>query len=176
MEINSTLTVRPAVKEDTESILRIYNQGIEDRMATLETGLKDTAYIESWFQDHQGRFSVLVAEQEDSVIGWASLNPYSHRCAYSGVADLSVYIERSVRGQGIGNALLEKLEAAAQDNAFHKIVLFTFSFNDAGQGLYRKMGYREVGVFEKQGVRDGAFIDVMVMEKLLFPHQLRSLP
>ncbi|OKP73644.1 hypothetical protein A3842_21725 [Paenibacillus sp. P3E] len=94
------------------------------------------------------------------MIGWASLNPYSHRYAYSRVADLSVYIERSIRGQGIGSALLEKLEAAAQDNAFHKIVLFTFPFNDAGQGLYRKMGYREVGVFEKQGVRDGAFIDV----------------
>lgn len=29
------------------------------------------------------------------------------------------------------------------------------------------MGYRQVGVFEKQGVMDGAFIDVMIMEKLL---------
>ncbi|MNI78406.1 putative phosphinothricin acetyltransferase YwnH [compost metagenome] len=101
------------------------------------------------------------------MIGWASLNPYSHRCAYSGVADLSIYIERSFRGQGVGSVLLESLEAAAQANAFHKIVLFTFPFNHGGQGLYRKRGYREVGVLEKQGVMDGAFIDVMVMEKLL---------
>jgi phosphinothricin acetyltransferase len=167
MQISSTLTVRPAAEEDTGSILRIYNQGIEDRIATLETEMKDSAYMETWLQEHQGRYSVMVAEQEGAVIGWASLNPYSHRCAYSGVADLSVYIERSFRGQGVGSALLESLETAAQDNAFHKIVLFTFPFNHAGQGLYRKMGFREVGVFEKQGVMDGAFIDVMVMEKLL---------
>ncbi|WP_379162691.1 arsinothricin resistance N-acetyltransferase ArsN1 family A [Paenibacillus sp. sgz5001063] len=167
MEKNTTLTVRTAVNKDAESLLRIYNQGIEDRIATLETGLKDMAYMETWLQEHQGRHTVLVAEQEGAVIGWASLNPYSHRCAYSGVADLSVYIERSVRGQGIGSALLAKLEATAQDNGFHKIVLFTFPFNDAGQGLYRKRGYREVGVFEKQGVMDGSYIDVMVMEKLL---------
>lgn len=86
----STLTVRQATPEDIQSILRIYNQGIEDRVATLETETKDSSYMESWFNDHQGRFSVWVAKREGEVMGWASLNPYSHRCAYNGVADLSV--------------------------------------------------------------------------------------
>ncbi|WP_340026816.1 arsinothricin resistance N-acetyltransferase ArsN1 family A [Paenibacillus sp. FSL K6-1096] len=163
----TTLTVRQASPEDIESILRIYNQGIEDRIATLETETKDSSYMEAWFNDRQGRFSVLVAETEGKVIGWASLNPYSHRCAYNGVADLSVYIDRSFRGQGAGSSLLESLHKVAKENSFYKIVLFTFPFNENGQGLYRKMGYRQVGVFEKQGVMDGEFIDVMIMEKLL---------
>lgn len=163
----TTLTVRQATSKDTESILRIYNQGIEDRIATLETETKDSSYMDAWFQDHQGRFSVLVAERESEIIGWASLNPYSHRCAYSGVADLSVYIDRSYRGQGVGSFLLESLHKIAKENSFHKIVLFTFPFNQNGQGLYQKMGYRQVGIFEKQGVMDGEFIDVMIMEKLL---------
>lgn len=163
----TTLTIRQATSEDTESILRIYNQGIEDRIATLETETKDSSYMEAWFKDHQGRFSVMVAEREGEVIGWASLNPYSHRCAYSGVADLSVYIDRGYRGQGVGSSLLESLEEEAKGNGFYKIVLFTFPFNQVGQGLYQKMGYRQVGIFEKQGVMDGEFIDVMIMEKLL---------
>lgn len=163
----TTLTVRQATLEDTPSILRIYNQGIEDRIATLETETKDSSYMEAWFKDHQGRFSVLVAEREGSVIGWASLNPYSHRCAYRGVADLSIYIHREYRGQGIGSILLDSLEEEARKNEFRKIVLFTFPFNGNGQGLYRKMKYREVGVFESQGILDGTFIDVMIMEKLL---------
>lgn len=163
----TTLTVRQATSEDTDSILRIYNQGIEDRIATLETETKDSSYMEAWFNDHQGRFSVLVAEREGEVVGWASLNPYSHRCAYNGVADLSVYIERSFRGQGVGSSLLDSLHKVANENNFYKIVLFTFPFNQSGQGLYKKMGYRQVGVFEKQGIMDGQFIDVMIMEKLL---------
>ncbi|UQZ37368.1 GNAT family N-acetyltransferase [Paenibacillus sp. PK3_47] len=163
----TSLTVRQANTEDIASILRIYNQGIEDRIATLETETKDYAYMEAWFHDHQGRYSILVAESEGKVTGWASLNPYSHRCAYNGVADLSVYIDRSFRGQGVGSSLLQSLHKVAKENSFYKIVLFTFPFNQGGQGLYMKMGYRQVGVFEKQGVMDGQFMDVMIMEKIL---------
>lgn len=165
--MTSTSFIRKAVWEDLDPILRIYNQGIEDRIATLETEPKDSAYMEAWFQDHQGRYTVMVAERNGEVVGWASLNPYSHRCAYSGVADLSVYIDRDFRGQGVGQSLLRPLEATAKDNQFYKIVLFTFPFNSLGQGLYHKMGYREVGVLEKQGVLDNKYIDVMIMEKVL---------
>lgn len=167
--MKSTISVRQATQDDLVSILDIYNQGIEDRIATLETETKDLAYMEDWFQQHHSRYAVLVAESGTGIVGWASLNPYSHRCAYDGVADLSIYVERSFRGKGIGSALLSPLEHAAMDNGFYKIVLFTFPFNDQGQRLYRKKGYREVGVFEKQGVMEGKFIDVMIMEKLLGP-------
>ncbi|MCL6604472.1 MAG: arsinothricin resistance N-acetyltransferase ArsN1 [Paenibacillus sp.] len=163
----STLTVRLATSGDIEAILQIYNQGIEDRIATLETEVKDLAYMEKWFQEHHTRYAVLAAVLNAEVVGWASLNPYSHRCAYSGVADLSVYIDRKSRGQGIGTSLLLALDSTAKKNRFHKIVLYTFPFNQNGQGLYRKMGYREVGVLEKQGVMDNKYIDVMVMEKML---------
>jgi L-amino acid N-acyltransferase YncA len=125
------------------------------------------SFIRSWFEEHQGRYSVLVAEIDSQIVGWASLNRYSHRCAYNGVADLSVYIDRSFRGKGIGTVLLKNLEKEAKTNGFHKMVLFTFLFNKLGQRLYRKKGFREVGVFEKQGRLDGRFVDVMAMEKLL---------
>lgn len=161
------LTIRKAKLADLEAILRIYNQGIADRIATLESEEKDYSYMRSWFEEHQGRYAVLVAEWNDEVIGWASLNRYSNRCAYDGVADLSIYIERSHRGKGVGKALLDELEEVALSRHFHKIVLFTFPFNGLGQGLYRKCGYREVGVFQHQGILDGKFVDVMAMEKIL---------
>ncbi|WP_160726015.1 arsinothricin resistance N-acetyltransferase ArsN1 family A [Bacillus sp. USDA818B3_A] len=159
--------IRKASESDISSILEIYNQGIEDRIATLEEETKDYAYMKEWFERHQGRYRVVVAEQDGSVRGWASLNPYSNRRAYDGVADLSIYISRDHRGSGLGKQLLAEIETIAATNHFHKIVLFTFPFNRSGQGLYRKMGYREVGVFQKQGKLDGVFVDVMAMEKLL---------
>lgn len=161
------IAVRRAVTEDVADLLLIYNQGIEDRIATLEEETKDLAYMEKWLEDHHGRHAVLVAEERGQIVGWASLNPYSHRCAYRGVADLSVYIHREHRGQGIGSLLLNALEKEARISEFYKIVLFTFPFNGQGQGLYRKLNYREVGVFENQGILDGKPVDVMIMEKLL---------
>ncbi|MCY9141965.1 GNAT family N-acetyltransferase, partial [Peribacillus frigoritolerans] len=80
-----------------DSIKDIYNQGIEDRIATLETELKDQDYMEEWFTKHSGRYKVIVAEQEGEIVGWASLNQYNNRSAYNGVADLSVYISRDHR-------------------------------------------------------------------------------
>ena len=67
----------------------------------------------------------------------------------------------------MGKPLLAALERAARENEFYKIVLFTFPFNEAGQRLYRSLGYREVGVFKEQGRLDGRPTDVMAMEKLL---------
>lgn len=166
MKTPRKVEIRPATAEDLDDILLIYNQGIEDRIATLETDSKDRDYIRQWFGEHQGRHTVLVAEADRQIAGWASLNPYSHRCAYKGVADLSIYIRREFRGKGIGSVLLPALESEARRNQFYKLVLFTFPFNLKGQGLYRKLGYREVGVFKDQGILDGQPIDVMIMEKL----------
>ncbi len=165
--MNNELVIRGAEETDISLILDIYNQGIEDRIATLEAETKDYSYMKEWFERHQGRYKVVVAEQDGKVVGWASLNPYNNRCAYEGVAELSIYISRDQRGMGIGKKLLAEIESLARANSFHKIILFTFPFNQLGQGLYRKMGYREVGVFKNQGMIDGKSIDVMALEKLL---------
>lgn len=162
------MLIREANLKDLEFIMNIYNQGIEDRIATLETEIRNFQYMEEWFSQHGGRYKVLVAEWDDQIVGWASLNPYNNRCAYEGVADLSVYIAREHRGKGIGGKLLTSIDDTARKNGFHKIVLFTFPFNQLGQRLYRQKGYREVGTFKNQGILDGNYIDVMAMEKLLF--------
>ncbi|WP_255286511.1 MULTISPECIES: arsinothricin resistance N-acetyltransferase ArsN1 family A [unclassified Bacillus (in: firmicutes)] len=161
------LLIRSSEESDIKSIQQIYNQGIEDRIATLETEIKDFFYMKEWFEKHNGRYKVIVAESEGQIVGWASLNQYNNRCAYDGVADISVYISREFRGRGIGKKLLEDLKSLAIKNGFHKMILFTFPFNKLGQGLYKKMGFREVGVFKNQGFLDGKFVDVMAMEKLL---------
>lgn len=159
--------IRQATEGDLGSILTIYNQGIEDRVATLETELKDETYMNEWFKKHQGRYTVIVAEVNQCVIGWASINVYNPRSAYDGVGDLSIYIHRDHRGKGIGKQLLGNLEEIGKQKNFHKFVLFTFPFNSLGQSLYHRTGYREVGVFQNQGVLEGNFVDVMAMEKLL---------
>lgn len=159
--------LRQATEVDLGSILTIYNQGIEDRIATLESELKDETYMFDWFKQHQGRYRVLVAEVNKNVIGWASINVYNPRSAYDGVGDLSIYIHRDHRGKGIGKQLLQKLEEIGKQNNFYKFILFTFPFNTLGQSLYHRAGYREVGVFQSQGVLEGDFVDVMAMEKLL---------
>ena len=160
-------SIRPAIEADLPAIATIYNQGIEDRIATLETETKDLATMTAWMMGRDDRHVVLVAELDGSVAGWASINRYNARRAYDGVGELSVYIHRDHRGRGVGQRLLSALEDQGRRHGFYKFVLFTFPTNGLGQGLYRKLGYREVGVFKDQGLLDGQFVDVMAMEKAL---------
>jgi phosphinothricin acetyltransferase len=101
------------------------------------------------------------------VVGWASLNVFNARRAYDYVADLSIYVERSWRGQGVGRRLLDALVARARALGFHKLVLSAFPFNQAGMAAYRCAGFREVGIYREQGRLDGNWVDTIVMEKLL---------
>jgi L-amino acid N-acyltransferase YncA len=162
-----SLTIRRALPGDREAIRRVYNEGIEDRVATLDTDPKSPDEIAAWWAEHGDRFAVLVALEAAAIVGWASLNRFSHRCAHSAIADLSVYVARSHRGRGIGSALLTRLESEARAGGFYKIVLHALNRNEHGKRLYVKSGFREVGIFREHGSIDGSFVDVVAMEKLL---------
>jgi phosphinothricin acetyltransferase len=83
------------------------------------------------------------------------------------VADFSIYVARDARGKGAGSQLLAAIIDEARRLGYHKLVLAGFPFNTAGIHLYRRFGFREVGVYREQGVLDGRWVDVVVMELLL---------
>ena len=159
--------VRDATPDDAAAIARIYNQGIEDRVATLETAIRSPEERRAWLTARGPRHPVLVAVDGVTVAGWGSLNPFNPRPAYDHVADFSVYVERERRGQGVGDLLLRALEERARALGYHKLALAAFPTNAAGLRLYERRGFRTVGIYREQGQLDGRWVDVIVMEKLL---------
>ena len=164
----SAYLVRLATAADAEAISRIYNQGIEDRVATLETELRTPEERRRWLAGRSPRHPVIVAQNgADEVVGWGSLNVFNAREAYRFVADFSVYVERAFRGKGVGRVLLETLIALAREHGFHKMVLSAFPTNASGMALYTKLGFRTVGVYREQSLLDGQWVDTIIMERLL---------
>lgn len=165
--MSTTLDIRPAAIGDAEAICRIYNQGIEDRLATLETMLRTPDERRAWLTGRGPRHPVLVAVRGGAVVGWASLNAFNPRASYDHVGDFSLYIEREQRGTGIGRLLLDRLIATARALGYHKLVLAAFPYNAAGCALYARCGFRTVGIYREQGMLDGKWVDVILMEQLL---------
>ncbi len=160
--------LRPATPADADAICRIYNQGIEDRLATLETTLRTAQERRQWLASRGPRHPVIVSENaEGEVVGWGSLNVFNPREAYRFVADFSVYVERAWRGRGVGRVLLTRLIELGREHGFHKLVLSAFPHNAGGMALYEKLGFRTVGIYREQGLLDGRWVDTIVMEKLL---------
>jgi len=161
------VSTRLATPDDAAAICTIYKQGIEDRIATLETEPRTPEERRQWMGARAARHPVVVAVTGGPVVGWGSLNAFNPRPAYDNVVDLSVYVERGWRGRGVGRALLQHLLPLARTLGYHKMVLATFPFNEAGVALYQKVGFRPVGVYREQGRLDGRWVDVLIMERLL---------
>jgi L-amino acid N-acyltransferase YncA len=155
------LTVRPAETADGAAIAEIYNQGIEERQATFETRLRTAADVIERLD------RTLVAEVDGRVVAWAAIVPYSARDAYAGVGEFSIYVERGMRGAGVGRRLLEELCAFAARLGYHKLVSKVFPANEASRALVRSCGFREVGLHRRHARLDGEWRDVVVIERLV---------
>ncbi len=158
------MQVRAATPADAAAIALIYNQGIEDRVATFETRPRAPEDVRAWFD---GIHPIVVAQDETGVIAFASTSTYRPRDCYAGIAECSAYVKREARGQGAGRSVLAALLAAAEEAGFWKLVSRVFVENTASRALIGSQGFREVGLYEKHGKLDGVWRDVIIVERLI---------
>jgi phosphinothricin acetyltransferase len=161
------LSARLATTADAAAIAAIYNEGIEDRIATFETEPRTTEQLAGQIADKGDRFPTVVVEREGKVVAWAAASAYRSRPAYAGVAEHSVYVARAARGAGAGRAALEALCRAYAERGFWKIVSRIFPENVASLALHERCGFRVVGVYERHGKLEGQWRDCVIVERLL---------
>jgi L-amino acid N-acyltransferase YncA len=147
--------------EDWPTVAAIYEEGIATRLATFETAAPAWA---DWDRTHLDERR-LVAEDDGEVLGWAALSPVSERCVYAGVAEVSVYVAERARGRGIGRALLECLARGAESVGIWTLQAGVFPENRASLALHHGCGFRTVGIRERIGRLDGAWRDVVLLER-----------
>ncbi len=156
---------RPATPEDAEAITRIYNEGIEGRIATFETKPRSAKEVRAKLEEQYP--AVVVFEDEGGIAAFAWASAYSDRECYSGVADFSVYVERKSRNRGVGRMAMEALIEAAGQARFWKLTSKVFVENIPSRKLLASLGFREVGVHEKHAKLDGEWRDVVIVERII---------
>jgi L-amino acid N-acyltransferase YncA len=155
------IDIRPLLADDWPSVQAIYAEGIATGNATFES---EPPAWEEWDSKHL-RDARLVAAAGGKVVGWAALTPVSSRCVYSGVAELSIYIAGTARGQGVGRALLGALIVESESKGFWTLQTGIFPENKASLALHEKLGFRKVGRRERIGEMNGRWRDVVLMER-----------
>ncbi len=164
---SDVITIRRADRDDAPTIAAIYNTGIRGRMATFETRERSAADVQAWFASD--RHPTLVAERDGRVVGWISASSYRSRECYAGVAEFSVYVDSAEQGRGIGDRLMREFLPTLERAGFWKVLSRIFPENVASRALCRRHGFREVGVYEKHARLNGAWRDVVIVERLLGP-------
>ena len=161
------MRARAATPADAAAIARIYNQGIEERVATFETEPRTTEQLAATIRDKGDRYPTVVVERAGQIVAWATAGAYRARPAYAGVAEHSVYVSREARGTGAGRVALDALFQAYAERGFWKILSRIFPENVASLKLHERAGFRVVGVYRRHGKLEGEWRDCVIVEKLI---------
>jgi phosphinothricin acetyltransferase len=161
MPTATAIELRDLRPSDWPQVASIFEAGVRAGNATFEI---EAPEWESWDATHY-RQHRLVAVEDGRVVGWAALSPVSERCCYSGVAENSVYVAPEAQGRGVGRLLLERLVAGAEKDGIWTIQAGIFPENTASVQLHVRCGFRIVGVRERLGKLDGAWRDVVLLER-----------
>lgn len=153
--------IRQFKQTDHPAVQRIYQQGIDTENATFQLTAKDWDEWNNSMLSH----SRIVAVQNDSILGWAALSPISNRTVYSGVAEISDYVEASAQGKGVGQNLLSQLILASENNNIWTLQAGIFPENIASVTLHKNNGFRQLGIREKLGKMNNIWRDVVLMER-----------
>lgn len=155
------MEIRAMTPDDWGEVNRIYKEGIDTNQATFETGVPPW---DVWDKTYHS-FCRIVVENNGKIVGWAALMPVSRRPVYKGVAEVSIYIDKDTRGQGVGlalmNALIEQSEAAGIWSLYSSM----FPENEASVALHEKCGFRKIGLRKRIAQHHGKWRDTLLMEK-----------
>jgi L-amino acid N-acyltransferase YncA len=146
---------------DWEQVCSIYLEGIREGNSTFET---EAPSWEAWDGAHL-KSPRLVMRSADKILGWAALSSVSKRRVYRGVAEVTVYVTESARGQGVGRALLEALIDESERNDMWTLQASIFPENRASIELHRRCGFREVGRRERIAMLRDKWRDTILFER-----------
>jgi len=146
---------------DWEQVRSIYLEGIASGNSTFET---EAPSWEKWDEAHL-QIARLVRRDGNRILGWAALSPVSKRNVYRGVAELTVAVTESARGQGVGRALLEALIDESEKNGIWTLQASIFPENTTSIKLHLRCGFREVGRRERIGMLNGVWRDTLLFER-----------
>ncbi len=156
--------IRDAVTADLDAIFTIYNHEVLHGVSTFDTETRDAEADVDWLAGRARRYPVLVAERDGVVLGWGALSQWSQRGAYARTAEVSVYVDRSHRGEGVGRALLNALIERAPLGEIAVLLARIAGENPTSIALHESLGFSHIGVQRRSGEKLGRVLDVALMD------------
>jgi len=160
------LTIRPATPQDLDAIREIYNEAILKTAATFDANPKTLEEQKRWYENHGNKYPILVTEQDNLIVGWASLSRWSDRCAYSDTAEISLYVKEEYQEKGIGHKLIETIVQEGQNAGLHTLIARITEGNEVSVHLAESVGFKHVGIMKEVGQKFGKLLDVNLMQKI----------
>lgn len=164
--------IRQATRNDVAAMTSIYNEAVAEGGLTGDLSPVSLESRQAWFSEHQKRYAIFVIQVHDKVAGYVSVSPYRKgRAAFDQTAEISYFLSRNQRGQGLGKQLLAHGMDYARTSGFRVLVAILLGGNQRSIKLLERFGFFEAG-----RVRHAACIGSEYVDHLFMSHQLADSP
>jgi phosphinothricin acetyltransferase len=163
------VSVRAALAADQRALRDLRNHYVEHSCATFDEQPLSAENVRHWMQAFapQGPHRLLIAEDADGLLGFASSQPYRAHPAFRHTVETSLYCAPHATGRGVGSALYGALFTALRGQRLHRAVVGIALPNDASIRLHEKFGFTAVGVFDQYATKRGAQVSALWMQRAM---------
>lgn len=161
------IDLRIVAADDAAAIAEIYRPYVEETAVTFEEKPPMPTELEDRIADTVETYPWFVAEREGSVVGYAYAGQLRKRSAYRWVTELSVYVDRSARGAGIGSALYAALLETLREQGFTSAYGVVTLPNPESVGFHEAFGFERAALLPEVGYKHGEWHDVAWFERSL---------
>ena len=172
------ITIRKADSVDAQRLLEIYSYYVTNTAITFEYDVPSMNEFESRIKHVTEKYPYIVAEKDGRIIGYAYAGVFKDRAAYDRSVEVTVYIDKSEQGQGVGRLLYQRLEMELRQigitNLYACIGIPSeiadeyLDFNS--MQFHEHLGYTLAGRFHKCGYKFGRWYDMVWLEKMIGEH------
>jgi L-amino acid N-acyltransferase YncA len=168
-ESGPRLLVRPAREDDAASLREIYNEAIQDELATFDVEARSVEEQRRLIEaaESDPTHPVLVAELRGWTLGWITIQPHDRRVDLEDIGEVTVFVRRSFRSYGVGRQLMQAIQQQAPDLGYRKLMGQVLADHRGSLQLCKVCGWREVGRLEKHARHPHGLRDVMLLEFLI---------
>ena len=166
-----TYRIRDAVHADLPALRDIYNDAVLNTTAIWNDQPVDLGNRQAWFsaRQAQGYPILVIADADDSVLGYASFGDWRPFEGFRHSVEHSVYVRSDQRGNGLGPQLMAALIERARSCGKHVLVAAIESGNAASIRLHERQGFVTTGQMPQVGVKFGRWLDMTFMQLILNP-------
>lgn len=162
------MEIRDSKVSDVKAINDLINYYVINTNVNLDYEPKSVTQRMKWYEEHTKPYPILVAEEEGVVLGFVSLSKLYEKKGFLRSAELSIYVNPTRRGEGIGLILMEEIiKRAKEDGKIKTIVSLISSDNYPSIQLHKKMGFEETGCYKNIAEKFNEIIDVTILQLYL---------
>ncbi|WP_409522932.1 GNAT family N-acetyltransferase [Nitrincola sp. MINF-07-Sa-05] len=164
------INVRHIIENDFNEITKILNYYILNSDARyFESEPVSLINRSTWLHtfSQETPYQMLVAINNNEISGFCCSQRYRPEAAYNKTVEVSVYTSPKSTSAGIGTALYHELFASLEPFSLHRAIAGIALPNNASIALHRKFNFKEVGIFDEYGMKNGKYISAIWLQKQL---------